>query len=188
MKVIGKNTPPIGVAPGIVLHNPKFAHNVGMVVRLASCYGIPHVWFTGDRVRLDIEARKRVPREERMRGYQDVELYSFDRPLEQFADNVVPVAIEVRQNSERLHEFIHPPNAVYVFGPEDGSLPSTILSRCHRFVVIPTRHCLNLGTAVSTVLWDRCLKLGTVPTDIGDDQAIAERELAADMGLFDARS
>jgi hypothetical protein len=29
------------------------------------------------------------------------------------------------------------------------------LSHCHRFVVIPTRHCLNLATAVATVLWDR---------------------------------
>jgi len=28
----------------------------------------------------------------------------------------------------------------------------------HRFVVIPTRHCLNLATAVATVLYDRACK------------------------------
>jgi tRNA(Leu) C34 or U34 (ribose-2'-O)-methylase TrmL len=32
------------------------------------------------------------------------------------------------------------------------------LRHCHRFVRIPTRHCLNLATAVSTVLYDRHLK------------------------------
>jgi hypothetical protein len=29
------------------------------------------------------------------------------------------------------------------------------LTRCHRFVRIPTRHCLNLACAVGTVLYDR---------------------------------
>jgi hypothetical protein len=29
---------------------------------------------------------------------------------------------------------------------------------CHRFVVIPTHHCLNLAAAVNVVLYDRRLK------------------------------
>jgi len=52
----------------------------------------------------------------------------------------------------------HPENAVYVFGPEDGSIPKTYLQHCHRFLVIPTRHCLNLATAVATILHDRAYK------------------------------
>jgi hypothetical protein len=28
-----------------------------------------------------------------------------------------------------------------MFGPEDGSLDRAVLARCHRFLVIPTRHC-----------------------------------------------
>ncbi len=183
--VLGRKAPPVGVVPSIVLVNPKFAHNVGMTVRLASCYGFKQVWFTGERVRLEIEAKRRVPREERMRGYRDVEMISFDRPLEVFPPGVVPVAVEMRPGSERLDVFEHPDRAVYVFGPEDGSVPQPMLAQCHRFVVIPTRHCLNLATAVSTVLYDRAVKLGQMPTEIhGDDAPSVDDE--DPMGLFSA--
>jgi len=143
-----------GVTPSIALINPKTAANVGMIIRLASCYGIKQVWWTGERVSLDIERQGRIPREERMKGYRDVSMIQHDYFFDQFAD-ATPVAIEVRENSENLMEFEHPKNAVYVFGPEDGSIPSSTLSLCHRFVVIPSRHCLNLATAVATVLYDR---------------------------------
>ncbi len=39
-----------GLTPAIVLHDPRFARNVGVAVRAASCYGAPQVWFTGERV------------------------------------------------------------------------------------------------------------------------------------------
>lgn len=183
VQIIGKNAPPSGIVPSIVLVNPRYGHNVGMTVRLASCYGFRQVWWTGDRVQLDMEGKKRLPREERMKGYRDVEMFNFDRPLEQFPDDVVPVAVEVRNNSERLHEFDHPKNAVYVFGPEDGSIPSPILHRCHRFVLIPTRHCLNLATAVATVLYDRASKLGEL---IKAGEPLGHQETdPMDMGLFD---
>ncbi|HEX7958157.1 MAG TPA: TrmH family RNA methyltransferase [Pyrinomonadaceae bacterium] len=156
-RVVERSEAPAGRPPAIVLIDPKYAHNVGMVVRLASCYGFSQVWFTGERVSLDISYRRRLPREERMKGYADVEIINYDHPFEQFAD-AVPVAVEVRKSSEPLHGFEHPPNAVYVFGPEDGSVAKPHLGHCHRFVVIPTKHCLNLATAVATVLWDRQYK------------------------------
>ncbi len=156
-KVLDKSEAPIGCPPAIVLIDPKYAHNVGMVVRLASCYGLGQVWFTGERVSLDISARRRLPREERMKGYADVDIINCDYPFEQFAD-AVPVAVEVRKTSEPLHSFEHPQNAVYVFGPEDASIAKPHISHCHRFVVIPTKHCLNLATAVATILWDRQYK------------------------------
>jgi len=45
-----------------------------------------------------------------------------------------------------------------VFGPEDGSLGRATLAQCHRFLVIPTRHCANLSADVYTVLYDRHAK------------------------------
>jgi tRNA(Leu) C34 or U34 (ribose-2'-O)-methylase TrmL len=155
--VLGKKAPPVGVVPSIALINPKHAHNVARAIRLASCYGLKQVWWTGNRVSLTPKKGQRLPREERMRGYQDVEMIHFDNLFDQFS-NVVPVAIEVRKDSESLFDFEHPKNALYVFGPEDGSIPSWALPFCHRFVVIPSRHCLNLSTAVSTVLYDREIK------------------------------
>ena len=152
----GQNSPEHGVAPALVLINPKYDANVAKAIRLASCYGMQQVWWTGNRVTLD--QKRRLPREERMKGYKDVSMIQYDRPFDQFPANVTPVAIEVRENSENLLQFEHPENPVYVFGPEDGSIDRVLLGHCHRFVVIPTRHCLNLATAIATVLWDRRYK------------------------------
>ena len=155
----GRKARPHGVTPAVALIDPKYPHNVGMIVRLASCYGLRQVWFTGDRVTLDPRRGERLPREERMKGYRDVEVVHYEQVFDQFPAGTVPVAVEVRAGSEPLHTFEHPENVLYVFGPEDGSLPPAVLPRCHRFLVIPTRHCLNLATAVATVLWDREYKL-----------------------------
>ena len=76
-----------------------------------------------------------------------------------------PVAVELRPNAEALVDFIHPDAdgagsaPIYVFGPEDGTLPGAVMKRCHRFVVIPSFECLNLATAVATVLYDRMAKM-----------------------------
>jgi tRNA(Leu) C34 or U34 (ribose-2'-O)-methylase TrmL len=154
----GRGAQSRGLTPAIALVDPKYANNVGMVVRLASCYGVEQVWFTGDRVREEVEQRGRLPREERMKGYGNVKIIHYDNFFDQFPADVTPVAIEVRKTSEPLHTFVHPPKPLYVFGPEDGSIPSVLYQHCHRFVVIPTRHCLNLANAVATVLWDRQYK------------------------------
>jgi tRNA(Leu) C34 or U34 (ribose-2'-O)-methylase TrmL len=153
----------IPAAPAIVLHLPKYPHNVGQVVRLASAFGIAQVWYSGDRIREALGAR--LPREERMRRYQDVVLVNHPDPVARICDaipGVRPVAIELRPGAESLVDFVHPADdggaAVYVFGPEDGSLPGAILKRCHRFVVIPSYECLNLATSVAAVLYDRMAK------------------------------
>ena len=170
----GKDMKPQGRPPAIALCNPKYARNVSMIVRLASCYGIRQVWYSGERVSVTDPSRnvdygvglttkgakaprKRLPREERMKGYNEVELRQYDRFFDHFP-NAVPVAVELRPHAVRLHDFEHPENALYVFGPEDGSLDRLIASRCHHFVVVPTRHCLNLATTVATILWDRKFK------------------------------
>lgn len=148
-----------GLTPAVGLVNPKYAYNVGAILRTASCYGIRQLWWSGDRVTTDGGSRRdrRLPREERMREYDDVESHRAEQFLSQFPRTVTPVAIEVG-GSEELLTFEHPEHAIYVFGPEDGSIPPGYLSACHRFVRIPSRHCLNLASAVATVLYDRHAK------------------------------
>jgi tRNA(Leu) C34 or U34 (ribose-2'-O)-methylase TrmL len=175
-------TTPAPVAPAIILHYPKYPHNVGQVVRLASCYGIPQVWYSGNRVALDGE--QRLPREERMRGYQDVTLIRDPDPLarmkEHYGHRICPVAVELRPNSEFLPDFVHPDHPsenehypVYIFGPEDGSLPGPILKECWRFVAIPSFQCLNLATAVATVLYDRMAKMPPKDRPIVKDRGVS---------------
>jgi len=145
----------------LALTNPKFPHNVGAAIRAASCWRIPKLMWSGNRVPLPEEwinieefAQYRMPREERMKGYKDVELLRTDRFKDEFR-GYTPVAVELTDSSENLFDFIHPENALYVFGPEDGSIPSTIMQHCHRFIQIPTAHCLNLAAAINVVLSHR---------------------------------
>ena len=163
-EVYGKNARKEGTTPAVALVNPRFPHNVGAAVRAASCFGAGQVWFSGDRVKMALDQKRRLPREERMKGFADVELRHFDPFFDQFESDVTPVAVELRPNAEPLPLFEHPEKALYVFGPEDGSLGSVYLRHCHRFVVIPTRHCVNLAAAVYLVLYDRATKLDTHAT------------------------
>jgi tRNA(Leu) C34 or U34 (ribose-2'-O)-methylase TrmL len=166
--IYGKNGKREGVTPSIAMINPKFPHNVGAAIRAASCFGTKQVWFSGNRVKLDASKGYRLPREERMKGYADVELRQYDRVFEQFGPDVTPVAIELRENAELLPLFQHPEKALYVFGPEDGGLEKVTLQHCHRFVVIPTRHCVNVSAAIYLVLYDRLMKSGECPATIGE--------------------
>lgn len=145
----------------LLLMNTKFPHNVGAAIRASSCYGGGGVYFTGSR--FDVESMKRIPREERMKGYADspwVDLGKTARPVDEIIGkrDVTPVAIELVPGAESLNHFEHPDNALYIFGPEDGSIPRGIKTVCHRFVYIPSHHCLNLSSATYIVLYDRMVK------------------------------
>jgi tRNA(Leu) C34 or U34 (ribose-2'-O)-methylase TrmL len=137
--------------PAVILINPKSAHNVGKALRAASIFGDKSLVWTGTRV--DLSQYDRLPREERMK----VEFRAHDRPFDLFPD-AVPVCIELLETAECLTTFAHPADPVYVFGPEDGSVPPVIRRHCHKFVYIPAYHCLNLSAAVDVVLYDRMAK------------------------------
>jgi tRNA(Leu) C34 or U34 (ribose-2'-O)-methylase TrmL len=75
-----------------------------------------------------------------------------------FLRGLTPVCVEVRDTSMSLVDYVHPEDAVYVFGPEDGTLGKGITTACHEFIRIPTVGCLNLSAAVNVVLYDRMAK------------------------------
>jgi tRNA(Leu) C34 or U34 (ribose-2'-O)-methylase TrmL len=155
----------------ILLIDPKRDYNVGAVVRAAAVFGAESVRWTGDRVLQagdgGLPSKYRLPREERLKEYQRVRMQRFasneparDWLAEEARRGCVPVAIEVRQAAEPLSAFEHPRDALYVFGPEDGTLGRAWLELCHRFVVIPSaiRSPLNLAAAANVVLYDRFAK------------------------------
>jgi len=156
-KIFGKGKGKVGKTPAVALINPKYSRNVSQVVRACSCFGIQQCWFTGDRVEIELAGKKRLPREERMKGYSKVDIIQFDYFFEQFPE-CTPVGIELIEGAEILTEFEHPENPLYVFGPEDGSLGKIEKSFCHKFVFIPSKHCFNLAASVHIVLYDRYLK------------------------------
>lgn len=172
----------VGCAPAVCPINPKFAHNVGNVLRACSCFGAWQLWWTGNRVTLDTTNGQRLPLEERMKGYRDVEMIHHDKVFDFFDRAVTPVAVELRPHAENLINFEHPEYPLYVFGPEDGSIPKWAVTHCHRFVVIPSAHCLNLASAVNIVLYDRRCKRQLA----GREPILATHQyLAEDRGCAD---
>lgn len=162
------------MSTAVVLLNPKTPYNVGAVIRACSIFDVPTLRWTGDRISTAEGRRKagsalkknkpRLPREERLKDYTGVDWQeAADDVVSSLAAerDLVPVAVEKRQCATPLDAYEHPVNALYVFGPEDGSVPAGVLSVCHHFVVIPTAQQsvpLNLAAAVNVVLYDRLVK------------------------------
>ncbi|MFC1526106.1 TrmH family RNA methyltransferase [Candidatus Latescibacterota bacterium] len=141
----------------VILEDPKHPQNVGGALRACAAFGVRDLYWTGERVVFNTD---RLPSQERMPHYQSSVHFTRDETaLGRLTDRgFVPVAVEVKADAENLIYFEHPPKAVYVFGPEDGSLSKEALSACHRFAFIPTHYCLNLAAAVNVVLYDRRMK------------------------------
>lgn len=135
----------------IGLHQPKTPENVGSVLRAAHAFGASSVHICGKRYKrtgTDTSAAYRhVPL------IHTIDLMS----IVPFACH--PIAVELTDDAHSLYNFVHPKSAYYIFGPEDGSVPSYVRQRCSFTIYIPTTICLNLAAAVNVVLYDRTMKL-----------------------------
>ncbi|MNN69077.1 SpoU rRNA Methylase family protein [compost metagenome] len=69
-----------------------------------------------------------------------------------------PVAVELVEGARPLPEYTHPDRAIYIFGPEDGSLSADVRAWCEETIYIPTEGCMNLAATVNVVLYDRMAK------------------------------
>lgn len=138
----------------IGLHNPKNTINVGSVFRAAGCYGVPMVAISGLRAS---EHLGHIP--------SDTQKYVRHSPViraENLYDVIpwscVPIAVDLIPGATPLAEYKHPERAFYIFGPEDGTLGSSVLDWCRDVIYIPTRYCMNLAATVNVVLYDRMSK------------------------------
>lgn len=150
----------IRINSAILLTDPKFGENVGGAIRACAAFEVPVLRWTGCRVPLS----KRVLRYGRVQSPEGDRAVDYAPDPEAFdrltAIGLAPVAVELWSDAVPLPRFEHPANGLYVFGPEDGSLPKRMRNACVARVFIPSQRCLNLAAAVNVVLYDRCAKLG----------------------------
>ena len=142
--------------PVVVMLNPKFAVNVASMIRNCSCFNAEWLFITGDRV--EVSNREDRPRQERMKQFKTVKVVRAELPLllfDSFGKSVAPIGVELTESSMPLPLLKHPDNAVYLLGPEDGSISKGWRAICHYVVAIPSRHCLNVAQAGGIVLYDR---------------------------------
>lgn len=151
--------PGMGLSPAVALVNPKYGHNVAGALRACSAFGAKQLWVSGERALEEWSARGRLPREERMKAYGAVGVCLANHFFDAYeGTDTAIIGVEVMESAQALTYFEHPAKALYVFGPEDGGLGAVEKRHCHDFVIIPSDHCLNLATAVTTVLADRRMK------------------------------
>ncbi|GAD01169.1 RNA methyltransferase [Agarivorans albus] len=137
----------------IGLVNPKSPSNVGSVMRAAGCFGATAVYYTGQRY-----ARAARFNTDTKNQSLNISLTGVDELAEQADDQVKLVCIELAEGATPLPEFVHPEQALYVFGPEDGSISQALVDKADEVVYVPTKGCLNLAATVNVVLYDRLAK------------------------------
>ncbi|WP_414461741.1 RNA methyltransferase [Hyphomicrobium sp. DY-1] len=142
----------------IGLCQPKVRENVGSVLRAASCYDAAFVAVTGRRFEQACTDTAKAWRHLPLLRTQDL--------LAIVPYSCKIVAIEICDKTESLPAFEHPERAFYIFGPEDGSIPPSLIEKAHHVVSIPTRYCMNLACTANVVLYDRMAKRARVPKTV----------------------
>lgn len=147
----------------IGLINPKSPANVGAILRASGCFQAHAVRYTGNRW------------ERGARFHTDTQNISQELSLSHESDlwdglpeGTQVVCVDLVEGATPLPEFQHPAKAMYVFGPEDGSIEQALVDRADHVVYIPTIGCLNLAATANVVLYDRLAK---------SDSALAGDEL-----------
>ncbi|MFL0804927.1 MAG: RNA methyltransferase [Agarilytica sp.] len=137
----------------IGLCNPKSPSNVGAVMRAAGCYGATAIYYTGKRFSQAAKYHQDTNNVNQTIPLSAVE--SFTTLVEQHQSLV---CVELVEGAIPLPEFIHPEEALYIFGPEDGSIAPSLVNKADAVVYIPTTGCMNLAATVNVLLYDRMAK------------------------------
>jgi tRNA(Leu) C34 or U34 (ribose-2'-O)-methylase TrmL len=144
----------------IGLSNPKSATNVGAVMRAAGCFAVDSVLYTGTRydrtVRLNTDTQKIS---------STIPLTSVESLLPEQTTDIKIVCVDLIEGASPLPTFKHPDKALYIFGPEDGTIKQAVIDQADAVVYIPTTGCMNLAASVNVVLYDRLAKSANHITD-----------------------
>lgn len=134
----------------VALYNAKSPANLGGAMRAAHCFGAAAIYLVGDR----FPPIHRLPADT-TKAYRHTPCLQVTAIHDVIPSSAELVVVELVDKAEPLTRFCHPERAVYLFGPEDGSVPDDLVALADRVVMIPTRHCLNLAATVNVVLYDR---------------------------------
>lgn len=144
----------------IGLSNPKSPSNVGSVMRAVGCYQADQVRYTGERY--DRAAKYQT---DTKNVNHKVPLTQVDNLLGGLPNGMAVVCVELVEGATQLPSFEHPEQAIYVFGPEDGSISQATIDQADHVVYVPTVGCMNLAASVNVLLYDRLAKSGLDSAD-----------------------
>jgi tRNA(Leu) C34 or U34 (ribose-2'-O)-methylase TrmL len=137
---------------GIGIVAGKFGVNQGQLLRSGMCFGADFLFTVGCRFAKQPSDTTAGERHIPFYEYKDIEDLLCHRPV-----GCQPIFIELKPWAIPLTKFSHPQRAIYILGPEDGSLPDY---ECSLFptIAIDTQFCLNVAIAGSIIMYDRQFK------------------------------
>ncbi len=138
---------------GIGIERSKTEANVGTLWRSALCFGAAFIFVIGKRYPRQASDTPKTWRHIPLYEYRDVQDFADHRPLD-----CQLVGVEITPDAHSLETFSHPQRAVYLLGPEDGSLSAQALALCQSVVKFRSAYCLNVASAGTVVMYDRQTK------------------------------
>jgi tRNA(Leu) C34 or U34 (ribose-2'-O)-methylase TrmL len=143
----------------LAIINPKSPQNMGSILRAAGCYQAQSIRYTGERY-----ARAKAFQTDTKNVHLNIKVSHVDEVINAITDeNLSKVAVELVEGATPLPNFVHPEDALYIFGPEDGSIEQEVVDQCDHVVYVPTVGCMNLAATVNVLLYDRLAKTTQMP-------------------------
>ncbi len=148
----------------IALTNPKSPTNVGAVMRAAGCYQVDQVFYTGRRYEQAAKYNKDTLKTDTKNAQGKIPLIAVtdfnttEGLLESIPADAKIICVDLVEGAIPLPHFIHPEKAVYIFGPEDGTIKQEVINKADDVVFVPTIGCMNLAASVNVLLYDRLSK------------------------------
>lgn len=164
----------------IGLTNPKTPTNVGGIMRAAGCYSVDQVLYTGHRYTHAAKFTGSKNNTDTQRLSEKIPLIAIDDFLqlrcptteqqqEKLPESTRIICVDLVEGATPLPLFQHPEQALYIFGPEDGTIAQDVIDQADDVVYVPTVGCMNLAASVNVLLYDRLskslVKQGKLETD-----------------------
>lgn len=138
---------------GIGVERSKTEANVGTLWRSAYSLGASFVFTIGRRYPRQASDTCHAWRHIPLLEYADVDDFRAHIPYD-----CQVVGVELTADARSLETYTHPERAVYLLGPEDGSLSRAAQGMCQSVVRFESAYCLNVASAGTIVLYDRQTK------------------------------
>lgn len=145
---------------GIGVERSKNPANVGTLWRSAYCLGAAFIFTIGKRYPRQASDTTATWRHIPLLEYASVEDFAAHRPYD-----CQVVGVELAASAVALETFHHPVRAIYLLGPEDGSLSRAALAMCQSVVRFESAYCLNVAAAGTVVMYDRQTKASSRTLD-----------------------
>jgi tRNA(Leu) C34 or U34 (ribose-2'-O)-methylase TrmL len=152
----------------IALTDPKTPSNVGSVMRAAGNYNVDQVLYSGKRYahasKFKTEKHSTDTRNIRHKIplTQVDDFINIKDLLENISSATKIICVDLVEGAIPLPHFEHPEEALYIFGPEDGTISQDVIDSADDVVYVPTTGCMNLAASVNVLLYDRLAKSSAI--------------------------